>query len=409
MKKRNFVYAASIVTACAMLLGTNVSAAESINFWFPTFASSDANFADEEFWNMVLTPFEEEHDCDVNVTIVPWDSYEEKYMSGTISSDGPDVGYLYMEMFYDYIENGMLVDIDEYFTDEEKDNYLYYDLGYLLGGQYALPVVVGNPRILIANMDILEEVGISEVPTTLEAFVDTCNAIKENTDYIPFLQNWGNVHYGTLNQLYWPFFWSAGASIVDEDGKLTIDSPEALEATEFILGLKEDGIMPDTVTSCDDTFEPFRNGETAMIYCASGDALRIDNINWDYAAVVEGSEAAETFAAADCLVLFNSCENKELGIELMKYVTSADVMSQFHQEISEQPPITADEDYSGDVRYETLFTEYAGNFRTLPVFQGAASLYDTLYKNLQSMMLGQLSAQEVLTQTADYYNTSIAY
>ena len=52
-----------------------------------------------------------------------------------------------MEMFYDYIDMGALADIDEYFTDDEKANYLYYDLGNIQGGQYALPVVVGNPRL----------------------------------------------------------------------------------------------------------------------------------------------------------------------------------------------------------------------------------------------------------------------
>ena len=94
-----------------------------------------------------------------------------------------------MEMFYDYIDNGVLTDIDGYFSDEEKANYLYYDLGNLLGGQYALPVVVGNPRIMIANMDILKEAGVDAVPTNTEEFLAACKAVKENTDKTPFLQD----------------------------------------------------------------------------------------------------------------------------------------------------------------------------------------------------------------------------
>ena len=89
-----------------------------------------------------MDAFEEENNCEVNVEIIPWDNYEEKYLTGVNSNDGPDVGYLYMEMFYDYIDMGALADIDEYFTDDEKANYLYYDLGNIQGGQYALPVVV---------------------------------------------------------------------------------------------------------------------------------------------------------------------------------------------------------------------------------------------------------------------------
>jgi multiple sugar transport system substrate-binding protein len=412
MKKKKVL---SVVLAAAMMAsmatGAQVVSAddkETITFWFPTFASSDGEYTDEEFWAEVLAPFEEENNCEVKVEIIPWDNYEEKYLTGTTSKDGPDVGYMYMEMFYDYIDNGVIADIDSYFTDEEKENYLYYDLGNLLGGQYALPVVVGNPRILIANMDILEQAGITSVPTTTEEFDAACAAIKENCpDVTPFLQDWGNAHYGSLNEIFWPFFWGAGGEIVDDEGNLTIDTEAGLEATEYIRGLLDNGYLPDTCTSCDDVIEPFKNGEVGMIYIASSNALRIEDINWDYTAVVQGSEEASTFVAADSLVMFNSCENKDLAAALMKYVTSADVMSQFHQNISDQPPITKDEDYTGDERYATLFTEYGDNFQSLPVFKGAASLYDTLYKNLQSMMLGEMDAQEVLTETTSYYNDNL--
>ena len=406
MKKRT----AALMIAAAAAIGMTTSAfaaSQSLNFWFPTFASADGEVTDEEFWNEALAPWAEENDCDVNVTIVPWDSYEEKYLSGSTSKDGPDVGYMYMEMFYDYIENGVLADVDEYFTDEEKANYLYYDLGNLLGGQYALPVVVGNPRILIANMDILAEAGVEAVPTTTEEFLAACKAVKENTEYTPFLQDWGNPHYGSMNEVFWPFFWSNGGEIVDADGNLTIDTEAGVMTAEFVKSLLDEGYLPETCTSCDDTIEPFKNGEVAMIYIASSNALRIDGINWDYTAVVQGKEAAKTFVAADCLVLFESCENKELAASLMKFATSAEVMSAFHQKVSDQPPITADEEYTGDERFASLFTENGDNFVSLPVFKGAASMYDYLFKNLQSMMLGDLEPAEVLSDTTTYYNDNL--
>ena len=378
-----------------------------LTFWFPTFAASDGEVTDEEFWNEKMDKFEEENNCEVKVEIIPWDNYEEKYLTGSTSNDGPDVGYMYMEMFYDYIDNGTLADVDEYFTDEEKENYVYYDLGNLMGGQYALPVVVGNPRILIANMDVLNEAGITEVPTTIDEFTVACEAIKEKTDVTPFMQPWGNAHYGCLNECYWPFFWGSGAQIVDEEGNLTIDTPEGLEATEFIRSLLDNGYLPESCTSNDDTLESFKNGEAAMVVCASSNALQIKEINWDYSPVLQGSKDAKTFVAADSLVMFNKCENKELAAKLMKYVTSKEVMSDFHTRVSEQPPITKDDEYTGDERYATLFEDYGDNFVSLPVFKGAASMYDTLFKNLQSMMLGEMEPQDVLTETTTYYNDNL--
>ena len=210
-----------------------------------------------------------------------------------------------------------------------------------------------------------------------------------------------------MNEIFWPFFWGAGGEIVDADGNLTIDSDAGLEAAEFIKSLKDNGYMPESCTSNDDTLEPFKNGEVAMIFCASSNALKIDTVNWDYSAVVQGSKEAKTFVAADSLVMFNKCENKELAAELMKYVTSKEVMSDFHTRISEQPPITKDDEYTGDERFATLFADYGDNFVSLPVFKGAASMYDTLFKNLQSMMLGEMEPQDVLTETTTYYNDNL--
>ncbi|HBA62873.1 MAG TPA: sugar ABC transporter substrate-binding protein [Lachnospiraceae bacterium] len=388
--------------------GSDSGKKEKLTLWMPTFASTDGEITDQDFWDEKAKAFGEENNCEVKVEIIPWDNYEEKYLTGTTSDDGPDIGYMYMEMFYDYIDMGALVDVDQYFTDEEKSNYLYYDLGNLQGGQYALPIVVGNPRIVIANMDILSQAGIDKVPASWDELVEACKAIKEKVpDVNPFMQDWGNTHYGSLNEIYWPYFWGAGGEIVDEDGNLTINTEAGKEATEFLYSLKEDGILPESCTANDDTLESFKNGESAIILCASSNALKIEGINWDFTPLLAGPKDSKTFVAADSLVMFEKCANKELAAKLMKYLTSAEVMSDFHQRVSEQPPITADEEYTGDERYADLFSEYGDNFQALPVFKGASSMYDTLYKNLQSMMLGQMTPEQVLQDTTDYYDTNL--
>ena len=413
MKKRVMAIALVMVLLAGMLTGCgsgkdSESGSTELTLWMAPMASSDGELTDEEFWTEVTAPFAEEHDCTINVEIIPWDSYEEKYLTGVTSDDGPDIGWLYMEMFYDYIDMGALVDMDEYFTDEDKANYLYYDLGNILGGQYALPFVVGNPRVLVANTDILAQAGVESMPTTWDELLAACEVVQQNCpDVTPFIQDWGNIHYGVLNSLLWPYFWSAGAEIVDEEGNLTINSEEGLTALEFIYGLAEEGYLGKSCTSVDDVMVPFENGQSAFAVLGSGNALQLKEVNWDYVTALEGPEGAETFVAADSLVMFESCENKELAAELMKYLTSTEVMSQYHEKITVQPPITADEEYMGDERFATLFTDEADSLHSLPVFKGASSLYDTLYKNIQSMILGELTPEEVLTKTTEYYNTNL--
>ena len=62
----------------------------------------------------------------------PWGNYEEKYLTAFSSGQGPDVEYMYLEMYNDFIDMGALEPLDECFTEEEISNYLYYDLGNVM-------------------------------------------------------------------------------------------------------------------------------------------------------------------------------------------------------------------------------------------------------------------------------------
>ena len=87
-------------------------------------------------------------------------------------------------------------------------------------------------------------------------------------------------------------------------------------------------------------------------------------------------------------------------MKAIKHLSSADVMSEFHKQITEQPPITKDEAYSGDERFK--------DFKTLTPFNSAVSLLTKVNENLQSMMMGEMKPEEVLKNAQDYYNENLA-
>ena len=97
----------------------------------------------------------------------------------------------------------------------------------------------------------------------------------------------------------------------------------------------------------------------------------------------------------------SASQNKELAASLIKYITSAEVMAKFHTEIAPFPPITRDEAYNDDERFKEMY-EDAEHLHTLPVANCAFKVMDTLYKNLQLMMLGDLSPEEAIQNTVDY-------
>src|SRR5262245_57615204 len=109
--------AISAIAASLSLMGPSPLKAEvkSLSLWMPPFGSTDT--ADKTLWEEILKPFEAETGVNVEVTIVPWDPFEEKYLTGVASGEGPDIGYFYVTMIGDYVKRGLLEPFDKYLSD----------------------------------------------------------------------------------------------------------------------------------------------------------------------------------------------------------------------------------------------------------------------------------------------------
>ena len=341
--------------------------------WLPPFAAGDDGALDKEFWTETLAPWAAENNVDLTIEITPWGNYEEKYLTGFSSGEGPDVGYMYLEMFNDFIEMGALEPLDAYITDADRENYLYLDKGFIKGKQDTMPFIVGNARILYFNMDILEQAGVTELPATL----------------------------------YYPYLWQAGGDIYNEDGTKValMDNDAAVKAARFLYDLKfKYGVLPEESMALVGTEvrNQFIEGNIAIasMDAKSGTVLTDAGVNWDFIPSLE-DETRATWIASDALIMNSASQNKELAASLIKYITSAEVMAKFHTEIAPFPPITRDEAYNDDERFKEMY-EDAEHLHTLPVANGAFKVMDTLYKNLQLMMLGDLSPEEAIQNTVDY-------
>lgn len=398
-----------LVASMAAAGGVNAFAEEAaedfsgveLSFWTAPFGENDQAFFEEK-----LAAWEERTGATVNVEVIPWDSYEEKYMTGVASGTGPDVGYMYNEMLYNYIESKAIQPIDEYFTDEEKANYIYWDNGKVLGEQYLLPYVVGAPRILFCNMDLLAEAGYDAVPTTWDELVEVSKAIIEKTGKKGFDQPWGG-YFGDLNEIYFTFLWQAGGAICDDEGNLTLDTEAALKAAEFVYSLKTDGVISDSCVSRDSSAvaDDFRNGDVAMYIASSTGATKNteSGINWDYVPFTTDVTGG-TFVANDSLVLMSGCENPEAAVSLMKELTSPEIMQAFHEDLYKMPPITTSETYVDDEKFEAMYSdsEIMSQFHALPVMKNFSQIESALYANLQQMMMDEMTPEEALQATMDY-------
>lgn len=85
----------------------------------------------------------------------------------------------------------------------------------------------------------------------------------------------------------------------------------------------------------------------------------------------------------------------------MKHITSPAIMEKFHSELSAFLPISKGEKYLDNERFKDLYADDT-YLHTLPVAPNSFKVMDSLYKNLQLMMLGDLTPEQAIQQTVDY-------
>ena len=427
MRKRSvhFVLTAGMILSFSALIGCSRgnsentadggASGEPVRIWLPPFGSDPQGTMDFELWDTILGDYLGGRGIEYALEIVPWGGYAEKYLTAISSQTGPDVGYMYMEMIADFIEMGALAPMDEFITDDMRDRYIYLDNGVMMGAQYAFPFVVGNPRIMYYNRDILEANGISEPPSTWEEFVEVAKKIDIDPDgdgvrdIYPFIQAWNEPQIGALNESYWPFLWQAGGEIVNTDGTLALNSPEALEAARFVYDLRfTHDILDESVSSLsgDDADNLMLEGKVAFFVAATSLTKSLDDagIDWGFISSLENRRKG-TFTAVDSLVILSNAADRELAFDIITELTAPAAMRQFHA-MSPFPPITTDgEEYLDNELFVDMYREDAAIFRTLPAVPNAAKIFDFLHKNLQLMMIGEMTPEETLDAAAAYSRT----
>ncbi|EEH63588.1 ABC transporter, solute-binding protein [Gleimia coleocanis DSM 15436] len=395
-----------LMSACGGGAGSDAAGGKELNLWMPPLV---ADKQDKAHWEEVLKPFEEEHGVDVNVTIVPWDAYETKYLTGVSSGNGPDVGYMYSEMIGDYISKDQLVALDEHVTDAQKENFYFLENGKFNDKQYSIPLVVGGARLLVYNQDLLDKAGV-KAPTTWEEFTEAGKKLKE-AGITPFVAPWGDAR-GTMNGAFFPFVWQAGGELFEADGSATrFDSPEVIKAASYINELRESGIMDPNVTGMTEeiTRGQFLDGKVAFIVDTDQNAKSWAEagIKYGFVPSLKGPDGKQgTFIASDSLVMLKQCKDPKLCYDLISFMTEGKQMEKFHQK-SNFPPIGKDENNTYPEEFATLYSDNAEIMNPLPVVPKGTGTYQVLYTQLQQMLNGQKTPEQALKDAATEANAML--
>ena len=409
--------AVSMFTGCGSKSDSKKSDSKSgektLEVWVPPLDD-----ATEKNWGDLLKDWEKEKDCKVNLTVIPWDKYEEAYTTALNSGDGPDIGYMYTSMFPTYIDAGAIEDMSSYVTDEDKKEYKYLSNGNMMDGQYGWPLVTGVPFVLYYNEDILNALG-EKAPETWDDFARICQEATKDTDGDGKVDQYGfacgmnTSDIGAmqiLNAYYYSALWQNGGQVYNDDLKFVSFADEAgKEAVTWLKGLTSYMNEDFMSLSWSDAFSNvFGAGKAAFGITRSSQtdgttfAETYPDLNWNFVTSLKNKDFG-TFGATDCLTLMSACEDKDLGMDFIKYVTGSEFMTEYHAKCP-GAVLTESEPYVGDEKMEKIYTEDKDKWHGIQTGPCGTEILTQLAADLQGIMSGETSVDEGLKEAEDYAN-----
>jgi multiple sugar transport system substrate-binding protein len=203
--------------------------------------------------NATIEEFNSSQDAvQVNAVQLPEGSYNDQVNAAALAGDLPCALDFDGPNLYNYAWSGYLTPIDEYVSDEMRNDFLpsIIDQGTYAGNLYSLGQFDSGLAIW-ANKAYLEEAGV-RIPEGVddvwskEEFVDALDKLQalDQVEYaIDFKMNYGQGEWYTYG--FSPIVWSHGGGLIDRSNYETADgvlnSPESIEAMEFFQMLFDEG------------------------------------------------------------------------------------------------------------------------------------------------------------------------
>lgn len=359
-----------------------------------------------------IEEFEEQTGYKVNVTTYTYDMLHDKVLAAAAGGNTPDLIWALPEYIGEFYNMGILEDLTDAYTDWE-DKEAFSDAvidamkidGKIVGIPYEMTV-----RAYLTHEDMIEE---SAVPVTWDDLL-AMNKYKEDTGTYPFIISATGVRSPQELLVYLAQY---GLEICEEqeDGKYKntwLDDEEksakAAKVFEFYQELFQNEVVDPSAKNWgwEESDENFVTGLTASHVSGNWLSEReqsnpdtMDDISVHAIPYPEGGQQA-TYMECKPLMVFNTSQNKEGGIELAKAIAGYDWQNAALTERSPRSDVFTDAKWSKD------FSELADTGIVFPpVTLGGVTqaMTDSIAKVLQE---GK-TPEEAATWLADAINSSL--
>ena len=367
--------------------------------------ASDVTLTFQQWWGVelpdgALDEICEEFTKETGITIKtlsnPYADTKTQIAAGAAAGTMADVVGLDGSWVYDFAKQGAianlteLMDADGYDTSQLSDQITYE------GDTYMIPVV-NFAYPLYYNKDILDQAGVTEIPTTWTEFLDACQKIVDNTDAAAYCIPLNAEAPNGIQNQFSTWLWASGGSLLQDGKPALTDNDKLTKVTELFKTMYDKGYLSQGVEAMkeQDMVNEFENGRLAFMVDGISHLTTISteapDINFDYAKmpVMDNFSGKSGMDVANWGIgIADNCEHKTEAMQFVEYLMSPETNAKLAQLANAFPGNSnAKPDYSSsDSRFLEAYDIYNSGY-AINEFTGAPTSEDLMRSFNEQLVL----------------------
>ncbi|NLF77799.1 MAG: extracellular solute-binding protein [Chloroflexi bacterium] len=276
------------------------------------------------------------------------------------------------------------------------------------GVQYGLPWTTASIG-LVANTQLLEAAGVTELPATIAEFEVALEALKAyDPDVIPYA---GMTDTAQLKDII-PWIWTFGGQVFDAEGNVALNDAGTIAAVEWYAGLVERGLVAPDMDRFD-ARQLFAQGRVGFyddaivargLVTSTAPESGLDQFVVPVSRpVLNEGDTPQALLWGHIIVVIDD-ENGDAAAEFAKWITTDEptVLNYFEQ--MALPPTTQAALDSETVQSNTYVADWAvlstATARTNPFwpYTEAAAMETTLNEAVQAVLTGDMGAEDAMNE-----------
>ena len=397
-----------VVTGSALMAQDSVTL-EFAQWWEPELPAGEFRALMDEF---------EAQNPGITVELLsgPYSTTRDQIVAGAATGTMADVVGLDGAWVNDFVKQGALASLTDLMAEAEYDDSELAAQIQLNGGTYMIPVVNFVYPVFV-NLDLMEQAGIENPPTTRSEFAAAASALTDadNNIYgwvLPLSMEQPN---GIQNDVM-SWVWASGGSMLADGQPNLVDNEDVRSAVEFIKSLYDAGVIAPGAFSMheQDKVEEFTNGRVGMMVDSLAHINLIRERNPELNFAITALPAADDYDGPRGLPYaswgIGVAENSEHQAEawkLVEFLMSADINSRLSSIANAFPgnvnatPDFVETDELFAAAFEVFQNGYLANeFTGLPVAEQLMREFDEPF---QLYLDGEMTLDELLTTAQDVW------